>query len=542
MKEMSKRLLSLLLMGVMLLGCSGCGGSDKNPYGEIEESTGGKDVVRAKAADNVFTLNFNSKYSLNPIIATNHANQLVCALVYENMVELDDNFNVISNIIDMEESSCNEDGTLWTFKIDMEAGHTFHDGTPVTGKDLRYSLEKAITADRYKGRFSSFQGAAYTEDSLQVSLGIGDMQLPKLMNLPVIKYGTHPDKHPIGSGPYAYNEEGTELHAYEGYHSYKTLPVDVVYLKEYPTADGTISAFEDSYIDVVINDPSSYTNLGYASTNEIHTYATTNMHYVAFNEESPMGRQSYFRYACQFAFDRARLVDLLNGNAVASAVPMYPTVDIYPQELARSLQFNMDMCQQILENVGIKDYDEDGWREYMSGTPQEIEVRFIVCSDSSAKNGIANKFAQDMESIGIKVLVQSLPWDEYLLALKEGEFDMYYGEVKLRNNFDLTELLQVREEEDDEEGAITTNINYTRSRDVSAEMYIKQYLGAGDSSRRDAYQLLCDHVTTTSASLITIGFEKQQIITHRGVIKGVNPNMGNPLYGFDSWEIFLDEE
>ncbi|MBQ7895811.1 MAG: ABC transporter substrate-binding protein [Oscillospiraceae bacterium] len=539
MKFKLKRLTALLMAAVMLLGCTGCGASEEDDEQVLLESTGGKDIVRAKAADNVFSLNFNSNYSLNPIIATNHANQLVCSLVYENMVEVDNDFNVIPNII--KEWSPNEDGTMWTFKIDVEANHTFHDGTPVTGKDLRYSIERAITADRYKGRFASFQGASYTEDTLYVSLGIGDMQFHKLMNIPVIKYGTYPDKRPIGSGPYAYNEEGTELHAFEGYHNYESLPVDTVYLKEYPTADGTISAFEDSYIDVVINDPSSYTNLGYASTNEIHTFATTNLHYVAFNEESPLGRQSYFRYAMQFAFKRSKLVELLNGNAVASSVPLYPTVDFYPEDLAKTLNYNLDMCKQILENVGIKDYDEDGWLEYMSGTPQEIDVNFIVASDSSAKNGVVNQFAEDMESLGVKVTVHSLTWDDYVLALQEGKtadgtaWDMYYGEIKLRNNFDLTELLQVRDEDNE-----NTNLNFTRSRDMSVEAYINQYLGAGDGSRATAYKQLCDYITTTAASLITIGFEKQQIITHRGVVKGVDANIGNPLYGFDSWQIFLD--
>lgn len=528
-----KKLLALLLAALMLLSCAGCSSGEEKEEQVLLESTGGKDIVRAKAADNVFTLNFNSQYSLNPIIATNHANQLVCCLVYENMVELDDNFNVIPGII--KEWTANEDGTMWTFTIDTEANHTFHDGTPVTGKDLRYSLERAVTADRYSGRFSSFQGASYTNDTLYVSLGIGDMQFPKLMNIPVIKSGTHGDKRPIGSGPYMYNEEGTELHAFEGFHSYETLPVDTIYLKEYPTADGTISAFEDSYIDVVINDPSSYTNLGYASTNEIHTFATTNMHYVAFNEESPLGRQNYFRYAMQFAFKRSKLVELLNGNAVSSALPAYPTVDFYPEDLARSLNYNLDMCKQILENVGIKDYDEDGWLEYMSGTPQEIEVNFIVNSDSSAKNGVVNQFAEDMQSIGLKVNVRALTWDEFQLALEEGDFDMYYGEVRLRNNFDLTELLQIRDEDNEK-----TNLNFTRSRDMSAEAFINQYLSAADTSRPAAFKMLCEHITTTAASLITIGFEKQQIITHRGVVKGVNANLGNPLYGFENWEIYLD--
>lgn len=533
MKKFFKKAAALLLILAMALSLAACGETSMDElYANIPESTGGKDIVRAKAADDIFSLNYNSQYSLNPLIATYHANQLVCALVYENMVEIDNNFNAISNVIKVDESFCSDDGKLWTFVI--EEGHTFHDGSPVTGKDLRYSLEYAINSDRFKGRFSSFQGASYTDTLLQVSLGIGDTQFIKLMNIPVIKYGSYPEKRPLGSGPYTYSEEGTELIAYEGYPGYKELPVDTVYLKEYPTADGTISAFEDSYIDVVINDPSSYTNLGYADTNEIHTYATTNMHYVMFNEEGVLGKYSYFRVAMQYAFDRAYLVELLNGNAVASPIPMYPTVDIYPQELANSLNYNLDMCVQILDNVGIRDYDGDGELEYMSGSPQKFELTFIVCSDSGAKTGIVNRFAQDMESIGIKINVQSLTWEDYLLALQEGKYDMYYGEIKLRNNFDLTELLQVRDKDNE-----NTNINFTNSKDPSVETYLNAYLSAKDT-RASAYQALCEYICLNSGALITIGFEKQQIISHRGVIKGINANIGNPLFDFENWTIIME--
>jgi len=535
MKKEFKRILAATMALCMLLCCAACSGSaDDDPYSEIPESTGGKDIVRADAADNVFSLNSNSQYSLNPLIATNHSNQLVCSLVYENMVELDNDFNVIWNVI--ISATPNETATYWEFKIDTN--HTFHDGTPVTGKDLRYSLERAVVSDRYRGRFASFQGASYTNDTLIVSLGIGDAQFAKLLNIPIIKYGTYGDDRPIGSGPYMYNEEGTELLAFEGYHGYDTLPVDKVYLKEYPTAEGVISAFEDSLIDVVINDPSSYTNLGYASTNEVHTFATTNMHYVAFNEEGVLGRANYFRVAMQYAFDRAYLVELLNGNAVAATLPMYPTCKEYPSALAASLNYNLETCKKILENTGIKDYDNDGMLEYMSGSPQEIELKFIVCSDSSAKAGIARRFAEDMESIGLNIQVHELTWDNYILALQEGDFDMYYGEIKLRNNFDLTELLQVRDKEDDDNPA-STNLNFTRSRDTAYEMYINQYLAASDLGRADAYFALCEYISS-QGSLITIGFEKQQIISHRGVVRGIDANIGNPLYGFENWIIELE--
>lgn len=538
MTQKMKKIWAALLAAAMLLGLSACSGeSDGSDENIIPESSGGKEISRSAAADKVFSLNSNSNYSFNPLIATNHANQLICDLVYEDMVVLDNNFELVEGAGVIVSGTPNEDGTVWEFKI--EPGHTFHDGSPVTARDLSYSLGAAIYADRYKGRFSSFKGASATDEVLQVSLGIGDMQFIKLLDIPVIKSGSYGEKRPMGSGPYTYNEDGTALVAYEGYHSYDTLPVDTIYLKEYQTADSIISAFEDSLIDVVQNDPSSYTNLGFASTNETHSFATTNMHYVAFNEDGGLTQSALFRVAMQYAFDREYLVELLNGNGVATAIPMYPTCSFYPSRMAENLSYNLETCVRILESAGVKDYDEDGLMEYMAGTPQDISLTFVVCSDSSAKGGIVRRFQEDMESIGITVNVQELTWENYLKALDEGEFDMYYGEVRLRNNFDLTELLQVRDEDEDE-GNTATNMNFTNSRDSAFEGYINEYLKAGDAGRSNAYQTLCNYICNETGSLITIGFEKHQLITHRGVVKGINANMGNPVYNIADWEIFLD--
>ena len=536
-----KKIIALLTALLIALGCTGCAGTDTaSPQNTQFVSTEGKDVMRAAQADDVFSLNSNSKYSFNPFIATNLSNQLVCDLVYENMVEVDNSFEVIPNLITDWRHS--DDSKTWTLTI--AEGHVFHDGTPVTAKDIRYSLDKAINADRFLGRFASYQGAYVASDTqVVVSLGIGDGQFIKLLNIPVIKYGTYAEKYPIGSGPYTYNEDHTELHAYEGYSteyaSYSSLPVDVIYIKEYPAQEEIISAFEDAYIDVTVNDPSSYTNLGYASANEIRSFATTNMHYIAFNENNMLGRYNAFRYAMNFAFDRAYFEELLNGNAAASTVPMYPTCSAYPQQLADSLQYSLEKCKKVLEGAGVQDYDQDGYLEYMSGSAQEIELNFLVCSDSSAKAGVANRFVEDMASIGIVVTLTQLPWDDYIKALQEGEFDMYYGEIKLRNNFDLTELLDPDNKYDEKKHP--KGINYTGITDKGYVSYLNEYLAAGDVERNYKYNQFCAYLTENSP-IITIGFEKQQVITHRGCVKGVDANAGNPLYNFQNWEIILGSD
>ena len=523
---MYKKIISLLLIAAMALSLAACGSSDSDdPYGVVPESTKGKDVQRSEAADKVFSLNCNSQYSFNPIIATNRSNQLVCSLVYENMLELDNNFNVIPNVLD--EGTPNEDATYWTFSI--SEGHYFHDGTPVTGKDIRYSLDRAINSDRFRGRFASYQGSGYDEKNFYVTLGIGDTQFNKLLNIPIIQYGTMEDDYPGGSGPYKYNADYTTLNAHELYHSFETLPLDTIYLVNYDTADTIISAFEDGIIDAVTNDPSSYTNLGYASTHEIRNFNPTHYHYVMFNEESTMGKFIGFRQAMVYAFDRVNFAEnLMQDNAVASALPMHPSAPDYPADYAATLGYNLERVKTVLENSGIKDYDEDGWMEYMSGSAQDIEVVFIVCSDSSAKTGVVRKFQSDMESIGLKVTVQELTWEEYLLALEEGKFDMYYGEVKLRNNFDITELLDVDSE-----------LNFSRSRDTAFVQYINSYLASSNAQRSAIFKQLCDYINNTGA-LISIGFESQQLIVHRGVVKGLDANIGNPFFGFENWEIMID--
>ena len=408
---------------------------------------------------------------------------------------------------------------------------------------MRMSIGYCINSDRFTGRFASVQGVSWTETQIIVSLGIPNKQFIKLLNIPVVKIGTNGDDHPIGSGPYMYNEDGTQLLAFKGHNGYDNLPVDVIYLKEFFTAEDIISAFEDSYIDVVVNDPSSYTNLGYASSNETRTFPTTNMHYIAFNEESETCRYNNIRAALQYAFDREYLAEnMLHGNGVASAVPMYPTCAAYPTELANSLAFDLEKCKMILQNFGLKDADGDGRFDRMNGAG-DLTFTMILCSDSSAKSGMARKFAADMNSIGITVKIYELSWDDYLKALEEGEievgenrtetFDMYYAEVKLRNDFDLTEILQVRDKDNEK-----TNINYTNSHDSAYETYINNYLAAADAGRATAYYALCYYLSN-NATIIPLGFEKQQIITHRGVVKGVNANAGNPLYDFENWEIDL---
>ena len=97
MATKAKKITAMLLAALCILSVCACDNAAEDDY--VKGQTAGKDISQSVAADDVFTLNYSTKYSMNPMIATNTNNQLVCNLVYENMIEVNNNYEALPNVI-----------------------------------------------------------------------------------------------------------------------------------------------------------------------------------------------------------------------------------------------------------------------------------------------------------------------------------------------------------------------------------------------------------------------------------------------------------
>jgi ABC-type transport system substrate-binding protein len=173
----------------------------------------------------------------------------------------------------------------WYFYVDTSV--KFWDGSTLTAADASYSLQRAMHSPQFKTRFQCVFGVSAMDESLFiVTLNYPDMQFPALLDIPVIKNGTIEDYAPMGTGPYMPDEQYTKLTAFPDYRNYAKLPTDTIYLKEIKETEDIITAFENSEIDLVTNDPTGVYSLGYGSANEIRSCPTTNMHYLGFRSSS----------------------------------------------------------------------------------------------------------------------------------------------------------------------------------------------------------------------------------------------------------------
>ena len=525
-----KNLLSGFTVAVLLV-FSGCGfiagtGIAGNPAAEIGGVNAGRPLAVAYAADDIFSLNYNSKYSMNPITAKSKLNMMFGSLMYESLFEIDEKFDFIPKLA----TGCSsDDGITWFIYVDTET--PMHDGTTLTASDAVYSLQRAQQTDTYRTRLDIIYGiSAMSDEMIMITLKYANMRFPALLNIPVIKNGTLNEEVPVGTGPYILNPAEMTLEKFPGHRNAALMPIDVIYLQEYPDAENAISAYEDSLVDLVVNDPTGLSNLGYGSTNDIRKVNTTSMFFIGINTESNFLKFSNYRYALNYAVDRAYTVrEIMGGYGVASALPFHPASSVFSEGLNKKYDnYDLKTCLPVFDSLNVKDYDNDGKLEYMiTGIPLEISIDFIVNNDNSVKINAARHIAGDLISIGLTVNLRELPWDKYVEALEAGDFDMYFGEIKLMADFNPACLL-----------ALDGVRNYGNITDPYYGKLIDIFLTASYEDSRLRAEELCKYIYDT-APIIPICFKSQEVLTHRGVVSGMSPTQYDVFHRFEDWTIDL---
>ena len=492
---------------------------------EPEISYDEEEPVVVDQTDDIFAINFNSQDSMNPYSTTNALNQAAGGLVYDQLIQLDDSFQPMPGLF---LSWTTENGAVWTFQPDTS--RLFHDGHALTADDAVYSINTARESTLYAARLRNITDVAVSEEgAVVVTLNRANTQFPVLLTIPVIENNAMSYTYPSGTGPYCYEGDGTTLVAFGDYPNAKDLPIDKIYLREYSTMEDVINAFDNSDLDLVCNDPSGESDLSFSSVSESRQFNTTNLQYIAFNTASRFFSNPDYRRAFQTAIDRAYAVSLLGDCAVASALPVHPASPYFDETLTGGQGYDMSLTASTLTDAKVLDYDGDGEREYLaaegSTEATDLNLSLLVCSDNKQKTAVCSKMASDLEQIGVPVTVNALPWEEYLEALNLGNFDLYYGEVRLTADFDLTPLL-----------VYGGSVNYGNVTNPIYAEAINAYLAADDEHRAEACSAMLQ-VVSENLPILPVCFEKHEVCAHRGIVGGFVPTQYNIFNNLTEWVI-----
>jgi len=151
-------------------------------------------------------------------------------------------------------------------------------------------------------------------------------------------------------------------------------------------------------------------------------------------------KNSEFRRAVSMAIDRFGISVLVyNGLAQPLYGPITPaSKPYYTEELFPEIPYDLRKAREILESIGFKDRNGDGWLEDKNGNT--LEIVLLTNAGNKEREAMGNMIKQDLEKIGIKVLfrpidfnalVQRLTtppyqWEAVIIGLT-GSLDPHFG-------------------------------------------------------------------------------------------------------------------
>ncbi|WP_264373002.1 ABC transporter substrate-binding protein [Streptomyces tsukubensis] len=188
----------------MALAASGlltaCGGDGKT--GSAGGSGGGNGLFRAAFSAG------GSQETLDPHVAPNFVDQARAKALYDTLATYADDMSVRARLAESWESDTS--GTRWRIRL---RSAQFHDGRPVTAKDVLYSYRRAAdpaTGSPSQVLLSAIDFAASKDEggrSVVFVLKAPNFEFPTVFAGPgteIIPDGTKEFGEPIGSGPFTY--------------------------------------------------------------------------------------------------------------------------------------------------------------------------------------------------------------------------------------------------------------------------------------------------------------------------------------------------
>ena len=238
---------------------------------------------------------------------------------------------------------------------------------------------------------------------------------------------------------------------------------------------------------------------------------TTVLQYIVCNTALAPLDSPAFRQALSLGINREDVAEaFLSGHGIAAQFPVSPLSELYPAEL--ETRYPYDGFVQALADCG-----------YVS----ERTLALLVNEENTFKVSVANALAEDFTAAGVPVETRVLPWEDYMLALTGGDFDLCYGEVRLPANWDLSSLLSSG-------GAL----NYGGWADGQTDALLAAWAGAGDSAAMEA---LCRYLWEQSP-ILPVCFKSVTTLTQAEVVEGLTPTAQEPFYNLEDCVIHLREE
>ncbi len=345
-----------------------------------------------KPEENVFKIAFPSDVlSLNPFTAVDLRSIWIINLIYDPLVRVDPEFNVVPWLAESWEVS--DDGKIYTFKLRKNV--KWHDGTPFTADDVVFTFTEGIRQEtqRFVGLKDIIESVEKVDDYtvrfvlknpypfFLIDLATGYYYIAPKHIAGELDLTQWDNKNPIGTGPFRFVErtvgEFIVLQKNDDFWMVGVPKITRIIMKVIPEAESRFLAIKKGEVDTERYD-TAITLVKQAEEDPNLNVVTAPglwLIYIAFNTVNHFYDPKVFQ-AIHYAIDRQEIVEKANGGfgyPVYTVLNRFWNGDLAAEDIV--FEYDPDKAAKLLEEAGWVDVDGDGVREYVGGEKKREEEK-----------------------------------------------------------------------------------------------------------------------------------------------------------------------
>lgn len=418
--------LRALVAGLLVASALGCGTRGKDQASVIRRRLDGEPKT------------------LNPILTTTDAEQIVIALLSRNLLEYDEKLNLVAGLA--EDVSSSADHLVFTVRLRPDA--RWEDGTPVTSADVVFTLN-AILDPKVPAlaRRSFFEGLSKAEAvdarTARVTFRKASAGRRDAFNLPLLSasawkdgdVATHPrNRNPLANGPYRLGawDAGRSLSLVRNTQYAGTpAPAEQVVFRVVPETAPAFAGLLSGDLDEM--------RLTFAQKREVDAKAGTpgapravtfdelSYSYFGWNNRSPLFSDRRVRRALTMLVDRESIGrNLYGGLAKLANGPLPPAHWAWNSSIA-PWPYDPAQAGRLLDEAGFVK-GADGVRHKGA---LKLAFTFSLGMGSDVQRQMVELAQQSWRKAGMDVKIQPLEWAAFIAKVDAGELEAWAAALNL---------------------------------------------------------------------------------------------------------------
>lgn len=440
---MKRRLLLLFICFLLIINFTSC----QKPSDVIlttpsqDVTTTATKVEETKEINKNLSVHFSVSDSLNPYASKTAGNQQLCTLMYDGLIKLDENLNVVNKIASEIKFSYNR--VIVTLK-----SVKFSDGSSLSAEDVEYSLDLAKNSKNgvYKNRLSNIKSyAPASVNVIEFVMKEVDPNFASNLDFPILKRDTLKRETddgkplpPIGCGRYVYYDDSGVYSLKGNQNYYGSIPknqIDLVNIPDKAALQYNIKAGEVDvyYSGIDVSDVP-------AMSGGFTTSSSTNLVFLGINSKSDVFKSASIRNAISSIINREEICKLNYFGYAQSCESLYPNGSNITKN-ATNIFSKDKKIEKSIEHLAANGYnntDNEGY--YIDEQNNRLLFELLYNEENTYQKEAAAQIVRQLKIGGVESKLVGVAKNEYFRRVDKGEYQIYIGEIKLSNSLNLNAL------------------------------------------------------------------------------------------------------